>query len=705
VTVFVNHPKTRDTGRWDSYHRAIDIQRSSDRRSIGPRWLLAVIAPLLVASCTRSAPSVSAPATPPGPPATGAAPSGAVVETAALAVSSAGYKLTAPIQRAVAVWDGNVVYIAGGLDASDTTVGGVFAMNPVSGRLTPVGSLAQPVHDAAAAVISGKIYVFAGGAGSGTDTVQAFDPATGTGSIVGHLPIALSDLASAQVGSTTFLIGGYDGTRPRSEIYATIDGTTFSTVGHLPQGLRYPAVTQISGRIVIAGGLASSGPTDGVYAFDPASGTTKLIAHLPAPVAHAAAFTLGGKVYVVGGRDAADAAVTGASEIDPTTGRVESEPRLRQPVADAAVAAGLHRTLLIGGWGATTLSQVMRASLRSEAAISSAARRKTNVYAAIDSRHLRRSVAMDPHYVYVPNGKPGTLEVIDPATFKIVRTIDLGYGSYPEHVTPSWNMRWLYVDVDGLSELAVIDPRTGKLVRFIHGVDHPYNLYFTVDGSKAIDVAEYYDRLDFMDPHTWKLIKPLAMPCNGPDHLDFSADGSYLMIGCEFDGTVVKVDVKRMKVVGTMNVGGLPVDVKLSPDGKVFFVANQGLGGVSVVDPRTMKVLKFIPTGQGAHGMAISRDTKTVYVTNRLAGTISVIDFSSRRVIATWNVDGSPDMVQVTPNGRQLWVSNRYGTTVEAISTVTGHVIRQIGVGGDPHGLAYFPQPGRFSLGHNGVYR
>ena len=36
----------------------------------------------------------------------------------------------------------------------------------------------------------------------------------------------------------------------------------------------------------------------------------------------------------------------------------------------------------------------------------------------------------------------------------------------------------------------------------------------------------------------------------------------------EFDGTVVKVDVKAMKVVGTMNVGGLPVDVKLSPDGR-----------------------------------------------------------------------------------------------------------------------------------------
>jgi YVTN family beta-propeller protein len=328
-----------------------------------------------------------------------------------------------------------------------------------------------------------------------------------------------------------------------------------------------------------------------------------------------------------------------------------------------------------------------------------------NVWAAVASGKYRASVRGDPSYVYVPNGVPGTVEVIDPKTYDVIRTIHLGAGSFPEHVTPSWNMRWLYVDTSHADELAVIDPRTGTLVRIIHGVEHPYNLYFTIDGSMAIDVAEYYDRLDFMDPHTWKRIKSVPMPCNGPDHLDFSADGSYLMISCEYDGTVVKVDVNKMKVFGTVHVGGMPVDVKLSPNGKAFLVANQGIGGVSVIDPVSMKVQGFIHTGSGAHGMAVSRDATQLYVTNRLAGTISVIDFSTRKVVSTWNVGGSPDMIQVTPDGSQLWVSNRYGTTVEAISTADGHVVKKVEVGQDPHGLDFFPQPGRFSLGHNGVYR
>ena len=39
------------------------------------------------------------------------------------------------------------------------------------------------------------------------------------------------------------------------------------------------------------------------------------------------------------------------------------------------------------------------------------------------------------------------------------------------------------------------------------------------------------------------------------------------------------------------------------------------------------------------------------------------------------------------------------------IDTRNGKVLHHIEVGPDPHGLTYFPQPGNYSLGHNGVYR
>jgi YVTN family beta-propeller protein len=307
-----------------------------------------------------------------------------------------------------------------------------------------------------------------------------------------------------------------------------------------------------------------------------------------------------------------------------------------------------------------------------------------------------------PPRVYVPNNHSNTVDVIDPRTYRVVGSFPVGES--PQHVTPAWNMRFLYVGDTYSNQLTVIDPRRERPVRTI-GIPDPYNLYFTPDGTRAIDVAERLRTLFFYDPSSWRLEGSVRIPWAGPDHLDFSASGRYLLISTEFDGRVVRVDTRRMRVMGSVNVGGLPVDVKLSPTGDAFYVANQGRSGVSVIDPRRMREVDFVHTGAGAHGLCVSRDARFLYVSNRLAGTISVISFASDTVVHTWNVGGSPDMLQVSADGRELWTSNRYDASVSVIRTRTGTVSHTIPVGDEPHGLTLFPQPGRFSLGHNGVYR
>ncbi|HEX3327022.1 MAG TPA: beta-propeller fold lactonase family protein [Actinomycetota bacterium] len=330
------------------------------------------------------------------------------------------------------------------------------------------------------------------------------------------------------------------------------------------------------------------------------------------------------------------------------------------------------------------------------------AHRTLDVYRSIETHRIARIARSFPERVYVPNSGSNTVDVIDPATYKIVRHFRV--GDVPHHVTPSWDMRRLYVDNTGGDSLTVIDPATGRPVRKIH-VRDPYNLYFTPDGSKAIVVAERYRRLDFRARRSWRLLKSVRIPSSGPDHLDFSAHGGFLLISAEYSGRVYRVNTRKMKVTGRAKVGGLPVDVKLAPDGSVFYVANQGLDGVSVIDAHTLKPRRFIHTGFGAHGLCLSRDGRQLYVSNRLAGSISVISLSTRRVVHTWHVGGSPDMMQVSPDGRRLWFSNRFNGSVGVADTRTGKLLHTIRVGSDPHGLTYFPQPGRFSIGHNGVYR
>src|SRR5207237_5760009 len=141
-------------------------------------------------------------------------------------------------------------------------------------------------------------------------------------------------------------------------------------------------------------------------------------------------------------------------------------------------------------------------------------------------------------------------------------------------------------------------PSTGKPAATTIPVDDPYNMYFTPDGRFALVVAERLHRLDFRDAHSFALHHSLTVPCAGADHLDFSADGAYALVSCEFSGEIVKVDVVHERVLGTLRLprGGQPQDVKLSPDGKVFYVADMLAGGLWELDGGRLNVIGFLPT-------------------------------------------------------------------------------------------------------------
>jgi hypothetical protein len=162
------------------------------------------------------------------------------------------------------------------LSTSDVSISDVVTVDTGKGTAEVTGSMPNAFRDAAGALIEGRLFVFAGGTGQGSDVVQSFDAAGGTGRIEGgSLPKALSDLSSAEADGVAYLVGDYDNVSPQRSIYATRDGKHFSVVGTLPVGLRYPAVVAQGSKVVIAGGQTASGLTDQVLMFDPATGRSE----------------------------------------------------------------------------------------------------------------------------------------------------------------------------------------------------------------------------------------------------------------------------------------------------------------------------------------------------------------------------------------------------------------------------------------------
>jgi DNA-binding beta-propeller fold protein YncE len=342
-----------------------------------------------------------------------------------------------------------------------------------------------------------------------------------------------------------------------------------------------------------------------------------------------------------------------------------------------------------------------------------------NLYSADGPNMLSPDVKSFPSRVYVPNSKGDSVDVIDPKTYKVIDHFALPKrnpkGSLePQHVVPSWDLKKLWVAQDLGDQLTEIDPATGKAGKTIH-VDDPYNMYYTPDGKYSIVMAEREKRMDFRDAQTMQVIKRVPVNCKGVNHADFSIDGRYMIATCEFSSELIKVDVASQTVMAHLKLTpvGMPQDCRISPDGKVFYIANMDANGVHVIDPVGFKQIDFIKTGVGAHGLYFSRDAKFMYVSNRGTlsdhsdGSVSLIDLATRKVATRWAIPGggSPDMGGVSADGKELWLSGRYNGEVYVFDTTSGALKARIKVGREPHGLCFYPQPGRYSLGHTGNMR
>lgn len=355
-----------------------------------------------------------------------------------------------------------------------------------------------------------------------------------------------------------------------------------------------------------------------------------------------------------------------------------------------------------------------------------------NVYAGATADKLSETVKGHRPLVYVPNTISNSVQVIDPTTYQVIDSFPT--GREPHHVVPGWDLTTLYVNDTQGNDLIPIDPVTGKPGAKIPVVD-PYNLYFSPDGKFGLVMAERFNRIDVVDPHTFAVDHSLPVPCAGVNHADTDKDRGFFVASCEFSGHLIVFDAHATKVLKEIDLNGhdtpgatspqeayhsggakanlrkgasaMPQDVRLSPNGKYFLAADMLRNGVWVIDAASLEFTKFIRTGKGAHSIYPSRDAKRLFVANRDEGTISVLDSESLDILAKWTIPGggSPDMGGVTADGKELWLSGRYHAEVYVFDTETGGLKHRIKTQAGSHGLLVWPQPGTFSLGHTGNMR
>jgi N-acetylneuraminic acid mutarotase len=254
----------------------------------------------------------------------------------------------------------------GGGGISDPPIDGAAGDGPSgTGRWAAAPALAAgPRQETGVAVIEGRIYVVGGLEGSRTivTEVEALDTASMTWETVSSLPAPMHHPNVAAVEGRLYVLGslGRDDFAENGEVWE-YDATTRTWTRRtpMPQGTQRGAsgVAVVGSKIYVAGGLRGLQAVNDFSAYDTTNDTWETLPSVPTSRDHLVAGAIGGRVYVIGGRNGGLEVHTGRVDIfDPATGSWSRGSPMPTSRAGSAAAVLDDRIYVFGGEGNAALS-------------------------------------------------------------------------------------------------------------------------------------------------------------------------------------------------------------------------------------------------------------------------------------------------------------------------------------------------------------
>jgi YVTN family beta-propeller protein len=313
--------------------------------------------------------------------------------------------------------------------------------------------------------------------------------------------------------------------------------------------------------------------------------------------------------------------------------------------------------------------------------------------------------------IYITDSAGDTVEVIDPATNKVVqviRGIELPHG-----VNFSGDGSRVYVSNEAESVLDVVERKSGEIVQKVALSGHPNNITVTKDGrSVLVGIRADPGAIDVIDATSLKRVK--TIPVHGSVHnIYVTPDGKYAVTGSIETKSATVVDLANDQIawVVQLDKGVRPMAFEANPDGstKRIFVQLSELNGFVVVDfAKHAEVARIKlpdkPGGFGAaegrlgtpsHGIGVSPDGKALWVNSTFANAVFKYSLPELKLIGYVALPevhplgqpatgGVPEWITFTPDSKIIYVSNSGARSVSAIDTATLQQVALIPVGEVP---------------------
>jgi YVTN family beta-propeller protein len=313
--------------------------------------------------------------------------------------------------------------------------------------------------------------------------------------------------------------------------------------------------------------------------------------------------------------------------------------------------------------------------------------------------------------IYVTNSAGNTIDVIDPASNRIVQSI---HGiELPHGIAFSPDGARVYISNESESVLDVVDQKSGEILKAIPLSARPNNIAITKDGGRVIvGIRTDPGVVDVID--TTSLTRVKSIPVDGSVHNVYvTPDGKYAVSGSIENKAATVIDLHSEQAVWEVKFDSSvrPMAFESNPDGSTnrIFVQLSGLNGFAVVDfAKRAEVARIhLPdqpggfggaegrTGTPSHGIGGAPDGKSLWVNSTIANATFKYSLPDLKLIGCTALPevrplghaptGSvPEWVTFTPDSKVVYVSNSGARSVSAIDTATLKLIAVIPVGEVP---------------------
>lgn len=325
--------------------------------------------------------------------------------------------------------------------------------------------------------------------------------------------------------------------------------------------------------------------------------------------------------------------------------------------------------------------------------------------------------AADRGKAYVSN-QDGGVTVIDLNTLSSTGSIDVK-GEGPRGLAISEDGKQLIVATRENGSISVIDTATNEVVKQIPVGKNPEFVRVRgkfafvsyepsakggpppAPGSAAAKEAEKEAEDDDAEPARigiidLKLGKKVREIIGGPETegIEFSKDGSQLVITNEADNTVTVHSMKSgklLKTIKTHDYGDRPRGVKVSPDGKTYVVTLE-YGNKFMVMDKNFKVLRTVDTGATPYGIAYDRKGEHIYVAANKAKTLEVFNANTYEKVKEVATGNRCWHFSFTPDDKEILLACGKSDAVFVIDAEKLEVTKQIEDKKMPWGVVTYPK-------------